>query len=417
MTAPPAWTPAPRPGIVPLHPLTFGTILGRSFVALRQNPRVLLGFALGVQAVSYLLMVLGIGAVAWASFSRLSTVEIGSEEYDTILAGSIAVTGVVSLALGLAAGALGTIVQGVVVTEVAHAVVAEKLRLRELWALVRPVAWRLIGYAALITAAMLVGFGLIALALIALGSVVVWAAVLLGVLAVLAVIPVMLWLTVKLLLVPAAIIMEHATIRAAIARSWRLVAGRFWPILGIVVLISMVFGAIGYAVGLPFSLLSTALTTVIAPTGDPGPSAIIAVLAATLLTEVVTLLVQAVSVVVQSTASALVYVDCRMRREGLDLDLLAYVEARDAGVRPLADPYRAHIGRQPTGRAPAPPAPWGPVPPAPPRPAAPAAPPGYHLAGAAPTAAPATATPATDSTRWTAPGAPADQTDRESPWA
>ena len=46
MTAYPAWTPASRPGIIPLHPLTFGTILGRSFAALRQNPRVLLGFAL-----------------------------------------------------------------------------------------------------------------------------------------------------------------------------------------------------------------------------------------------------------------------------------------------------------------------------------------------------------------------------------
>ena len=46
MTAYPAWTPASRAGIVPLHPYGFGTILGRSFVALRHNPRVLLGFAL-----------------------------------------------------------------------------------------------------------------------------------------------------------------------------------------------------------------------------------------------------------------------------------------------------------------------------------------------------------------------------------
>ena len=33
MTAYPAWTPASRPGIIPLHPLTFGTILGRSLPA------------------------------------------------------------------------------------------------------------------------------------------------------------------------------------------------------------------------------------------------------------------------------------------------------------------------------------------------------------------------------------------------
>ena len=46
MTSYPQWTPASRPGIIPLHPLTFGTILGRSFAALRHNPKVLLGFGL-----------------------------------------------------------------------------------------------------------------------------------------------------------------------------------------------------------------------------------------------------------------------------------------------------------------------------------------------------------------------------------
>src|SRR3546814_8480057 len=53
VTAYPAWTPAPRPGIVPLHPFGFGTTLGRSFTALRQNPGVLLGFALGVQTLAF----------------------------------------------------------------------------------------------------------------------------------------------------------------------------------------------------------------------------------------------------------------------------------------------------------------------------------------------------------------------------
>ena len=61
MTTYPAWTPASRPGIIPLHPLSFGTILGRSFTALRQNPKVLLGFALCVQAVAYLVVLVARG--------------------------------------------------------------------------------------------------------------------------------------------------------------------------------------------------------------------------------------------------------------------------------------------------------------------------------------------------------------------
>jgi hypothetical protein len=59
----------------------------------------------------------------------------------------------------------------------------------------------------------------------------------------------------------------------------------------------------------------------------------------------VTLLIQSVALVVGASAGTLVYVDARMRTEGLDHDLQSYVEQRQAGAG-LADPYRWHIGRQ-----------------------------------------------------------------------
>ena len=34
------WTPAPKRGIIPLHPMTFGMLLGKSFAALRHNPKI-----------------------------------------------------------------------------------------------------------------------------------------------------------------------------------------------------------------------------------------------------------------------------------------------------------------------------------------------------------------------------------------
>jgi hypothetical protein len=442
VTAYPAWTPASRPGIVPLHPLTFGTILGRSFVALRQNPRVLLGFALVVQTVAYLLVLLAIGAVAWASFSRLLTVQPGTDEFDTIMAGSIAVTAIAGVVLGLAAGALGVIVQGVVVVEVTRAVVAEKLTLREIWGEVKPIAWRLIGYAVLLTLAAVAGAVIIVAVLLALGVVAAPAAIGLGVLAVLAWIPLYWWLMIKLLLVPAAIIVERATIGQALRRSWTLIRGRFWAAFGVIIVISLIFGAVSQVVSLPFSFLSAGVSTVIAPTGDPT-SSVVTLLLMTLLTYAVLLVIQSIAVVIQATATSLIYVDCRMRREGLDLDLMAYVEQRDAGVPGLPDPYRAHIGRTLT-RTPA--VAFAGVPPqgypvAQGRPAyptaqgyphaqghpaqpAPVAPPAYAAspaAGAMPPVPPA-APPAPaasdpgEATRWTAPGAPADGTDRESPW-
>ncbi|WP_127472795.1 glycerophosphoryl diester phosphodiesterase membrane domain-containing protein [Microbacterium sulfonylureivorans] len=496
MTAYPAWTPASRPGIIPLHPLSFGTILGRSFAALRQNPRVLLGFALIVQTLAYLVVLVAVIGVAFASFSRLDTLSPGTDEFEAVLAGSIAVTLVAGLVLGLAAGALGVIVQGIVVTEVAHAAVAEKLTLGALWRQVKPIAWRLIGYSLLLILAIV---AVIAVAAIALAGIAVAAgplAILFTILFVLAAIPLTWWLMIKLLLAPAAIILEHATIGRAIARSWTLTRGRFWPALGIILLISVVFGAVAQVISIPFSFLTTGLTTVIAPTGAVEPSAVIAIIVGGLLTQVVTLLLQSVAVVVQSTATAIIYIDCRMRHEGLDLDLLAYVERRDAGATALADPYREHVGRTITPRpgayqpaygpgygAPAYPTPYGARPHAPayPQPAygqpghgqpagqpgygqPPYAPPGYGqpagqpaqtqpghpqygqpaygqppygqpshgqptpatpmppavpATAPAPDPAPSGSEPAADPapTTWTAPGAPADGVDRESPWA
>lgn len=345
MTAYPSWTPAPRPGIIPLQPLTFGTILGRSFSALRHNPKVLLGFAMVVQTVAYLVVTIAISGIAFASFSRLDTVPAGTDEWDAVLTGSITLTALSGLVLGLLAGAVGVLVQAVVISDVLHAAVAEKMTLRMLWQRVRPVAWRLIGYTILLSLAIgviviIVG-GLIAVLAVAVPA----AAVILGILVILAAIPLSLWLAVKLLLVPAVLIVEHTSLGAALGRSWRLSRGRFWVILGILVLVSLVFGAVAQVVSIPFSFLASALTTVIAPTGDESAAAIIGIVATLGLTQIVTLLIQSVAVIVQSTAAGLVYIDCRMRHEGLDLDLLEYVDRRDAGATDLPDPYVVHVGR------------------------------------------------------------------------
>ncbi len=345
------WTPASRPGIIPLHPLGFGTILGRAFSALRHNPAVLLGVALGVQFVGYFVMLLGTLGVAFLTYQRLETLAFGSDDWMTIFVGSTVVTIVTGLILGILAGTLQVLVQGVVVSEVASAALAEKHSLRALWVRVRPVAWRLIGYTAMLVAAVLILLVIVVVLLFLLATVTPPIAITLGVLVVLGSIPLSLWLSTKLLLVTSVLVMEHTTIRGAIVRSWQLTRGRFWPILGIVVVISLIMGTITQFVGLPFSLLSTGLGTVIAPTGDPSASAIIGVLLTSLLAQVVTLLVSCITVVVSSTAAAIIYIDCRMRAEGLDIDLLGYIERRDAGEDVSYDPYAPHPERPHAVRA------------------------------------------------------------------
>jgi hypothetical protein len=54
---------------------------------------------------------------------------------------------------------------------------------------------------------------------------------------------------------------------------------------------------------------------------------------------IVTVLVGAIGAIVQSATIALLYIDLRMRKEGLDLELTRFVEARQSGATGLTDPY------------------------------------------------------------------------------
>jgi hypothetical protein len=345
VTAYPAWTPASRAGIVPLHPYGFGTILGRSFVALRHNPRVLLGFALVVQTVAYLVVSAALAAVAVASFSRLDTLVEGSDEFDAVLTGSIALTGVVALVLGALAGTLSVLVQAVVVSEVASAVVAEKPALRDAWRRVRPVFLPLLGYALLTLLAATVVIAVLVGIAVVVGFAALPLGIVLGVLFALGLVPLYMWLATKLFLVPSAMILEGVGIRRAIARSWVLTRGRFWSTFGVIVIISLAFGFVAQVISIPLSLLSGAISVIVAPTGAEDPSGLVASIVIQFVGQIGILLVQCIAVVVQSTSAALVYVDARMRVEGLDHDLVTYVETRDGGAGGLPDPYRIGVGR------------------------------------------------------------------------
>lgn len=412
VTAQPGWMPAPRAGIVPLHPLTFGTVLGRSFVALRQNPRVLLGFALGMQMITYLVLLVAVGGIAFASFSRLATVPVSSPDYPDLFAGATAITVISSLALGVASSALTVIVQGVVVAEVAHGVVAEKLTLGALWRRVRPAFWRLLGYTLLASGAVLVAVAILGAVAFALGLLALAAGIVVAVLFVLAAIPLVFWLTTRLYLVTPVLVLEGSGVFASIARSWRLTRGRFWRTLATWFVIQAGFGIITQIVVVPLNFLSGMFVGVLSPTGDPEVTAIVGTVGVSVVIQMVSLLVQSIALVVNATAACLVYVDARMRAEGLDLDLQSYVDQRQMGAG-VADPYRWHIGRTVTPPATA--AAWPPPPGAWPAPPFASAPPDAHADAPPPPPPPTFTPPAADAPRppaptdWAAPQAGPDQ--------
>ncbi|WP_261166081.1 hypothetical protein [Microbacterium sp. Marseille-Q6965] len=336
------WTPAPRGGLIPLQPLGFGTILGKSFAALRGNPKVLLGFAMVVQMVSTLLGLLIIGGVAFLTFSRLETVTDWADR-EAITAGATLITGAATLLVAIGLGVMGVIVQGVVIGEVSHAALGERATLGMIWRRVKPAFWRLLGYQLLVllAAVLLIGLAVAGIAglAVALGDAGPVAAVVLILLAVFGGILVGVWLTTKLYVAPSAIVLEGAGVFRAIGRAWTLTRGRFWPTFGVIVLISLIMSTAASIVGMPFTLLTSLLVPTFAPTGDQGVAAIVSGIVSVLLAQVVTFLVQSIAVVVQGTSAVLVYLDLRMRREGIDLRMQRYIERRDAGDTALEDPY------------------------------------------------------------------------------
>lgn len=348
------WTPAPRKGVIPLHPMTFGTVLGRAFAALRHNPKVLFGFAI---VVEFILTVVTFGVmlvVVWFIAVRIESVPPSSPDYWPILIGSTALGGLATVVMGLASVAFTSVVQGLVAADVSYAAVSRKASLRLLWARVKPAFWRLFSYsllqgvAAILWAALV--FGIVGGILVGLGpdnGGAIALAVILGLLLVLGSIPLYVWLTTKLLVVPAVLVLERATLRTALVRSWRLIRGRFWFAFGVMFLIGAIMGLAVQVVALPASLVSGIVGGVLTPTGSADtPTAVIMTITA-ILPQVLILAVQAISLVVTGTGSTLIYIDGRMRYEGLDQALSRHVELSAQGTPDelLGDPFAVDPAR------------------------------------------------------------------------
>ncbi|MGB4137082.1 MAG: glycerophosphoryl diester phosphodiesterase membrane domain-containing protein [Microbacterium sp.] len=347
-----AWTPAPKKGAIPLHPLTFGMLLGRPFSALRHNPKVLLGFACAVQLVSLLVVGGVMTLVLAASFARLSSVSPGSDDFSTIQAGTIAINIVAGIVLGLATLSLNAVMQGIVAAEISFAAVGRTARLGVLWRKVRPSLTRLIGYALLQAVAVIGLFAIAVGVILAVGmssgfSAGTAIAFLTVFLLLLLMIPAMVWLGTKLLLVPSILVLERESIRGALVRSWRLTRGRFWVALGVIFLISVIMSFAANAVAVPGMFVSMLLVGTLAPTGSSDVANITSAIVTGVLPQVLVFALQAVAVVVQCAAATLIYIDARMRYEALDQTLIAFTERDALGWtdEQLGDPYRVDPAR------------------------------------------------------------------------
>jgi membrane-anchored glycerophosphoryl diester phosphodiesterase (GDPDase) len=144
--------------------------------------------------------------------------------------------------------------------------------------------------------------------------------------------------------------LERTSIAQAIRRSWGLTDQVFWKMLGTLLLVTVIINVASSIVTAPVQVIGSLLPALLAPTGDVG--AMIATAAVLYLVLImVSLVISAIALVIQSATTALLYIDQRMRKEGLDLELARYVEARQTGATDVADPYVALPGGGSAGSA------------------------------------------------------------------
>ena len=337
-----SWTAPPKPGLIPLRPLTLGNILGASFQILRRNPRPTFGFAFAVQSGIMLLTLAIVGLVSFAALSRVATASV--DDSAEIGAGAVVTILLATLVPGILSLVVVALVQGILMLEIQRATLGEKLTLRQLWRRARGRLGVLIGWMLLLVAAMTVGVTVLVMLivlLVALGAVGVALAVVVGIFGGGGLLVALVWLGTKLSLVPSVLLGERPTLRDAVRRSWTLVDGYFWRTFGIQLLVSTILSFAIQIISVPIQLIAPMTIFLLDPNGTGGPVTIVVLIAVYLLSILVILVASSITLVVQSAATGLIYIDLRMRKEGLDLDLARYVEEASAG-HAATDPYLMH---------------------------------------------------------------------------
>jgi len=307
---------------------------------MRRNPGPTFGFALIITGVIVLLSGVVIGLVTVFAFSR--TFNAAPEDIDTITAGSVALVILAAIVPVVLSIVVSSILQGIVSLEVARATLGEKLKLSGLWRSARGRIGALIGWSMLVTAVVLIAFlivaGLIG-ALVALGGPAgIAIGVILGLLAGLAATAGFIWLGTKLALVPSVLMLERTRLADAVRRSWSLTNGFFWKTFGIIVLVSVIVQTVASIISFPLNLIAGFGSALIDPSGSSEGFLVISIIVL-VLSVVISVVFGAIALVAQSATPALLYIDIRMRKEGLDLELLRFVEARQTGNRSVIDPY------------------------------------------------------------------------------
>ncbi|MGC9376045.1 glycerophosphoryl diester phosphodiesterase membrane domain-containing protein [Streptomyces sp. MH13] len=314
--------PAAKPGVIPLRPLGVGEILDGAVSTMRTYWRTVLGISLTVAVFTEIIVVLLQGLVLDnTSTEALNDPDATLSELGDALADTMVNSGVIFVI-----SLVGTVLATALLTTVtSRAVLGRPVTIGEAWRDARPQVVKLFG---LIVLLLLIVFGIV-MAGMAPGLLVTAAgggdaAVALTVLGFLAAGVVAVWLMVRFSLASPTLMLEKQGIRKALSRSVKLVRGSWWRVFGIQLLATIIANVVASIIVIPFALLASAVGGdgvggLLEGTGDLSWTFLV-------VSGIGSVIGSTITFPITAGVAVLLYIDQRIRREALDLEL-----ARAAG--------------------------------------------------------------------------------------
>lgn len=324
-----------KPGIIPLRPLSIGDIYQGAFAAIKTNARTMFGFTAALLGVVLVISIATNYAIINLVLPNYLSPSSPYAAVFTSLSGSFSQLG------GSLLQVLATVLlSGLIVVAVSRSVLGRVASSKEVWERTKSKFLPLIGLniiTSIISGLMMIIGIVVFFVLLAsaastaktdreflqdLGVSLVGLLILMVISAL-----VSSYLSIKFSVASPAMVLENLGVFAAIGRSWSLTRGNFWRLFGINILTAI----ITFMVASIFLGITEALGAIFVVVGSSSPEDILASLNTIyILTMVMSTIAQLLILPFTSSVNALLYIDLRMRKEGLDVELRNAVAEQQA---------------------------------------------------------------------------------------
>ncbi len=350
----PGPAPASPGSVYPLRRLQLNDVFSAGFRMLRHSPKTMLGIPLAAALLNYLLTLLLMAFPASGAVSRMVTDPMAFEDPELVMSTFASVEFLLFMVVTMLAGQLllGLAAATVAIPTLRAAYgfrtgFGQALRLRARRFL--PLCVHYVVLLILAVAAVVLVFAVIAAALWIEPMLIIAVIVLLF----LGFIPLVGWLTAGLMYGPVAVLVEDKGPIAAVGRSWRLNKGLWWRNIGTVLLLYVMLIAMGLIMSIPAAILLGVGEAAAWDSADPaaGTTTSLLVFAGTSLFDA---LLTALFMGLFGGIVTAMYLNCRVRREAVDVALLSAAphSADDGRIIPASAEHLGALGpaqQQPQG--------------------------------------------------------------------